>query len=257
MTKHYLHTYDPQALGNLFLGLECSPQVSAAFDPDSLTDLAVNFGFTAANCTVDGSNRIAKVTNLGTLDIALIQGTDANKPVLSAAGATFDSTDTMASRNDANDADVLLSDIFSASAGWVLAVATVTEANLADGTVYLNDAIWSATTDQTPGVNVKSGDTAHATNFTTAAQQAEFATGVIDGLHIFVWKHASGTLSGQLDDGTPATAASGNTDATIMARTLQVGKSIGMVLKRILMHSTVPADEADIIANLMTHYEIA
>lgn len=49
--------------------------------------------FDSAHCTVDGSNRIAEVSNAYGTNAKFAQTTDSLKPILSSEGATFDGTD--------------------------------------------------------------------------------------------------------------------------------------------------------------------
>lgn len=238
------------------LGLGFTPNrqtAAAAVDPsdalDAYTSLNLNMNFKAANVTMSGAELVA-VANLGAVDCSLREGAGNDNPAISGNDAVCAATDKMRTRNAADSADVNVSSLMSVSAGWILVVAAPDSDGISTDSAdaSANDGLVGMGGGDLFGLTMRSTGTVYAWNFDGSVDQVTLATGVTwDGsFHVFVWKHTGGQVGGSFDGVAATPGTSGNTSS--LADKLQLNRGTAMKVRRLMVHNSVPADEAAIIA---------
>lgn len=151
----------------------------------------------------------------------------------------------------------VMTNLLSASSGYLVCVFQITDAPLNDVTLYANNPIVTDFNDTNLGIFAKNNAELHAYNFDTGVDSAAFVfkPGVV---YVMAWEHSGGNLRGRINGGAWETIASGDTDASFGNDRLGIfsnsggrrtsGKWVGLVT-----FSTPPSDaEKDALeANLL------
>ncbi len=186
-------------------------------------------------------------------------GSVGQRPAVATAGpsslacASFDGTD------DRLTTAALLSSFMSASAGYMLWSFRINTISANDGNPYANEPVCGDTggymglyirnTASTP-------ETAQAYNFSGGNQSAESAVISASTDYVIEWWHDSGSVYLCVNNGTPISVSSGNTDVVSGALGLGRGYSSSGIFSDVdifegFIASAVPASRSTIAANFM------
>lgn len=175
----------------------------------------------------------------------LAQGTASARPAIITAGnqsraaADFDGT---------NDflAGATMANFIAAANGYIVASGIINSIGTNSGTVTSNDPLWGDD-DSYMGLYMRSNGTWYASNYDGSEDVASITNNTGTGsAKVVRWMHTGGNVSGRVNLGTAASAASG--DTTSDPDNLRVG-GVGpffsdMTLFEMACWSTVPSDTA-------------
>lgn len=245
---------------------ELELDVVASFaDPDTFTSLRANFGFAAEDITfeVSPATQVASVAgNLGTGEHTPDAGDisfNANGTGVTWAadpmgngrpGCAFDAASSLRTGNT-SPAAVLAADV-----SWLAIVCWIDTGGISTdeaSVLYTNDAVLSDALAYF-GIHLRSGGQVYAYNYDGNVDGAPGAF-EYDVPHLFVWRHTGGKIGLSVDGGAFVEVDSGNTQA-LNSTFIELMESAAGGVQRLMMHDSVPSNEAEIIASLVGEYAI-